>query len=173
MKSLLILKDEDIFPNTTYSHNAEYSLRETVKCIVLDSEDKIALVGVKYRLLPGGGVESEESFKEAVKRECLEEVGCNVSITQELGMTEEYRAKIGRHQKTYCFVVRVEGKKGIPQTTQKDEIGIQVEWYSINEAIELLKKQRKEIPFLSYHSCFNVRTHSVFLEKFKREVMGN
>lgn len=168
MKPLLILKDEDIFPETT-SHDVEYSIREAVKCIVLDAEDKIALVGIKYRLLPGGGVEVDESFKDAVKRECVEEVGCSVSIIQELGMTEEYRAKIGRHQKTHCFIARVVGEKGLPQTIQKDEIGMQVEWYSIDEAIECLKKQRKEIPFLSYHSCFNVRTHATFLEKFKKD----
>ncbi|MCX6755514.1 MAG: NUDIX hydrolase [Candidatus Nomurabacteria bacterium] len=168
MKLLLVIKDKDIFPNEVSKEDVVYKIRSAVKAIVKDSHGKIALVGTKYRLLPGGGVEEGETFVNAVKRECREEVGCNIEIDKEIGFTEEYRAQIERHQQTHFFLAHVVGEKGKPETTQNDEQGIEVDWYELDSAIALLEKEVIEIPFLSYHSCFNVRTHLVILRELKK-----
>ncbi|OGI94489.1 hypothetical protein A3A03_00235 [Candidatus Nomurabacteria bacterium RIFCSPLOWO2_01_FULL_40_18] len=167
MKPLLVLKDKDIFPNAIPKEDIIYKFRLAVKIIVVDPGGKVALVGTKYRLLPGGGVEEGEKIIEAVKRECREEVGCNIEIDKEIAFTEEYRAQIARHQQTHFFLTHLVGNKGVPETTQENEQGIEVDWYKLDDAIVLLEKEVVEIPHESYNACFNARTHFAVLKELK------
>jgi len=169
MKPLLVLTDKQIFPDFELDVDITYELRLAVKIVAFDGAGQLALVGTKYRLLPGGGVEEGETFEEAVWREAKEEMGCDVKIEREIGVTEEYRAKIGRHQETHFFLATVLGDKGVPTTTQEDEQGIQIDWVTLDRAIVLLEEQVKNISTQSYHSCFNVRTHLVALKELKKQ----
>lgn len=166
---LLTIRDEDIFGTTSELSDSEYSLRTTVRVVLFDQDNNVALVGTKYRLLPGGGVEDGETLAGAVVRECLEEVGCNVVVEGKVGSIEEYREKLARHQITHCFVARVIGNKGTPTTTQDDEQGMQIEWMPLADAYDFLERQIDLIPNESYNSCFNVRAHTVFVEKFMND----
>ncbi len=168
MKPLLVIRDKDIFPNELIKEDTVFKFRCAVKAVIKDSDGKIALVGTKYRLLPGGGVEEGETTREAIKRECIEEVGCNIEIDKEIGFTEEYRAQIGRRQETHFFLAHLVGEKGKPQTTQDDEQGIEVDWYRLEDSITLLEKEVLEISPMSYHSSFNVRVHLVVLKELKK-----
>ncbi len=168
MKKLLTISDKDIFPDFKDSGQTLSDFRLAVKIILFDNEEKIALLGTKYKLLPGGGVEEGETLEEAVNREVLEEVGCQIEIIKEFATTEEFRAKINRRQETHFFLARIVGEKGVPQTKQDDEQGIEIEWYKLDDAVSLLEKELKEIPFESYHSCFNVRTHLAVLKELQR-----
>lgn len=172
MKLLITIKDEDIFPKDYVLNAEDDSLmaeeRIAVKFLIFDNENKLALVGTKNRLLPGGGVENNESLVEAVKRECLEEVGCDVEVIEEIGFSEEWRNhKKRRHQINHCFIGKVIGEKGIPETIQEDELGIEVDWVTLEDAIRIVEKQVETIPFEAYHSCFNVRVHLAFLKEYK------
>jgi 8-oxo-dGTP pyrophosphatase MutT (NUDIX family) len=168
MQKLLVLTDKDIFPNVKVPEDTSYELRLAVKVIIFDKENKLAMVGVRYRLLPGGGVEEGENMIEAVIREAKEEVGCDIKVGNEIAITEEFRLKNKRRQETHFFLATVVGEKGVPQSTQEDEQGMEVNWYNLAEAVELLEKEVEEISFESYHSCFNVRTHFAALKELQR-----
>ncbi len=168
MEPLIILRDKDIFP-PDYKHNLgdDWSPGErvAVRCIVFDQENNIALCGTRYKLLPGGGVDEGESLEQAAIRECLEEIGCHVEIKNKIGIAEEYRDVIGRHQITHCFVAKVVGERGIPQTTQEDEQNMKVYWHPLDQVIKIFEEQITSISFQSYNSCFNVRVQLKFLQE--------
>jgi len=68
-------------------------LRNAVRAIIL-KENNILMVFLgktnEYKF-PGGGVEKRETNEEALKREVLEEVGCNVlKINKKIGVITEY-----------------------------------------------------------------------------------
>lgn len=168
MKLLLILEDANIFSDAKRIVDfSSYEARVAVKVAIFDESNDIALVGTKYRLLPGGGVEEGETLVEAVARESLEEAGCALVEIKEITSTEEFRVKKKLLQLTHFFTAKLAGEKSAPRTTQEDEQGIVVEWHNLNDAIALLEKQLIEIPFESYNSCFNVRTHLAFLRHLK------
>jgi ADP-ribose pyrophosphatase YjhB (NUDIX family) len=99
----------------------------------------------------------------------LEEIGCEVKIGEYLGFLEEFRDNDKRHQITHCFVAEVVGEKGLPQTEQEDEAGMEVEWFGFDEAIEKMRHQIEIVPFERYNSCFNVRLSQVFLLEYKKK----
>ncbi len=167
-KLLLTLRDKDIFPPETIqpSNNTWSYERTAVRFIVIDNEGRMALLGRRHFLIPGGGVEDGESLEDAVKRECLEEVGCDIDIGDEIGMTVEYRQREERYQETHCFTARVKGEKGMPQTTQEDEIGVEVKWLTPIEAKQALEEHKQLIAAEKYNGNFNVRTHLAFLNEY-------
>jgi ADP-ribose pyrophosphatase YjhB (NUDIX family) len=171
-KPLLVLTDKQIFSGTEVNPEIKYDRRLAVKLVAFDGGGRLALVGKKYRLLPGGGVEEGETLVEAAWREAKEEMGCDIKIEREIGVTEEYRAQVGRQQETHYFLAKVLGDKGKPETTQEDEQGIEVEWFTLDEALARLESQIETIPLKSYHACFNVRTQVVVLKEYKKKA-GN
>lgn len=107
--------------------------------MVFDQENQVALLYVSrhdYYKLPGGGVEKYEDYPTALKRECLEEIGCDVEVAGEIGQIIEYRKFCSLTQISYCYLAKVKGSKGMPNL-MPDEIedGFQVVWISLEEAL--------------------------------------
>lgn len=168
MKPIITLTDKEVFPELFHDPK-EWRERQTVKALIVDNNNNIALVGNKWwRLLPGGGVEQNETHEEAVGREAMEEVGCNITDIQEFACTEDFRNKDGVHQITHFFTAKLDGEKGEPTTTQDDEQGMKVDWLTLDEAINLLEREVREIPPDRYNSHFNVRTHLAALREAKK-----
>lgn len=166
MEYFSIIKDSDIFENPL-SEPREYIPRPTVKGIVLDGGGRIALIrGRSHSLFPGGGIEKGESSQEALIRECKEEIGCDVKIVSYIGTALNFRAKDAKKYEVEFFVANVVGEKGEPITTQEDEQGLPVDWFSQDEVLSVFEKQLLPIDMSLYIPHFNRRTHLAAFKEY-------
>lgn len=88
----------------------KFGRRSAARAIVFDEKGLIPILFVSkfnYHKLPGGGIEKDETIKEACEREMLEETGCYVKITEELGKVTEYRSEFNLYQTSYCYLGEV------------------------------------------------------------------
>ena len=132
--------------NVSEEEVRKYSIRKAARAVVFDDDDLVALLHVtknNYYKLPGGGIEKGEDSKEALKRECKEEIGCEVKIIKEVGSIVEHRKKHNLRQTSYCYIAEIIGKKGVPQLEgyEKDE-GFQTVWLPFESAISKLKESK-------------------------------
>ncbi len=144
-----------------------FETRVAARAIVFDLDGNIALLNVtkrQHHKLPGGGVENDEDIKEAVLRECLEEIGCNIEIQSELGKVTEYRRELKLIGESYCYIAKVKDTKGAPNFTESEiNKGFEIEWVSLTKAINLIKNESPT----EYKAKFIVLRDLVFLEKAK------
>ena len=168
---LMTLYDKDIFPDTPDITDVVWKDRPTVKAVLFNEANEIALIGNKvndFFLLPGGGVESNESAIDAIMRECQEETGCEIEIQNALGKTEDFRLRDTKHCISLGYSAKVISH-GTPMLTEGEaDIGAYVKWLSVPEAIELFKFQEEkvragEVKF--YNTCFNTIRDSLFIRR--------
>lgn len=94
MKHLLTINENDINPSLGPVDVSVYKERMTARAVVTDLEGRVYLMNVskhKYHKLPGGGINATEEIVDALKRELLEEIGCQAEIISEIGSIVEYR----------------------------------------------------------------------------------
>ena len=153
------------FKDISSEEISEFEIRRAARAVVLDADNQVGLLYVKkynYHKLPGGGLEGNENIDEALKRECLEEIGCQIEVDGEVGEIIEYRDKWALKQQSYCFVAKVVGEKGKPDFTEKElEYGFEIKWVPLPEAISLLENDSPE----GYEGPFIHIRDSVFLEQ--------
>ena len=126
----------------------QYRVRQAARAVVIDPEGQIGLLKVvkrKFYKLPGGGIEAGESQQTALKRECQEEIGCNVEILDEIGTIVEYRKMFQIKQISHCYLAKLVGAKGKPKLTQeeKDE-GYQPLWVPYQQAVDLMNNSQAQ-----------------------------
>lgn len=119
--------------------------RQTVKVILFNDQGEIALTyyppskdypNDEY-YLPGGGVEEGEDEETALRREVIEEVGCEIKEIEELGQIVEYWTKDPRKNILSCYKAKVEGEIKELQLTEKEVLRNQsIMWFSPTIAIE-------------------------------------
>lgn len=167
MKTFRNISDRDIFENYIET-SGEYILRPTVKGIVVDDQNNIALLKARgHYLLPGGGVETSESNLEAIKREAMEEIGCNIDNIKELGISNQFRNKNMQHYEIIFFTAKVSGDKSTPTTTQEDELkDVELFWFDKEKVFTLLKSQIETKDESEYEFCFNARSHFQAFEEY-------
>lgn len=145
-----------------------FSLREAARAIVIDDMNLIALLHVKrdgYYKLPGGGIEDGEDKIIALRRECLEEIGCNIEILQEVGSTIEYWEEDNEKQISYCYIAKVIGNKGTPNLTKSEkERGLETIWLSHKKVIETLN----DCHLNNWEAQYIVPRELAFLEEAKK-----
>jgi ADP-ribose pyrophosphatase YjhB (NUDIX family) len=134
MNALPLLNPEHV----TDAEAATYKKRDSVRAIVLDQDGKMALLHAttyNYYKLPGGGVDEGESLHDALKRECLEEIGCNIEVDAEVGSLTEYRKKRSLNQVSYTYIAHVVGEKGEPHLEPGEAAhGFKTVWMTIADA---------------------------------------
>lgn len=144
MKLIKTIQFKDLKPEDV----EKFEVRRAARAVVFDNDKNIGILYVgkyNYHKLPGGGLEGDEAIEEALRRECLEEVGCSVEIFGELGEIIEYRDKWSLKQHSYCYTANVVGEKEKPDFTQKEiDNGFAIKWCPLEEAIKLLENDEPE-----------------------------
>jgi 8-oxo-dGTP pyrophosphatase MutT (NUDIX family) len=168
MKLLKTIKEEDLFPVSKFGIKIEnYKQRFAARAIVFDQEKNVALLNVSkhnYYKLPGGGIEEGEEIEGALHRECLEEIGCDIVVKNEVGEILEYRDKYSLKQVSYCFIAEIEGAKNEPSFEQVEiDDGFKIVWVSLEKAIKLLKQSKPTV----YNGNFIVARDLTFIEAVK------
>jgi ADP-ribose pyrophosphatase YjhB (NUDIX family) len=135
------------------------AIRNSAKAVIL-REGRVLLTrnrdpGGDFYLFPGGGQEFGEVLKDAVFRECVEEIGAEV-IVGDLLHVREYIGKnhefaewdAGAHQVEFYFECRLkEPTANLSQGTNPDADQTGVEWVELErlEQIRLYPKAMGEI----------------------------
>lgn len=144
MKEIAFLNPE----NATEDELESYSLREAARAVVFDGDKNIALLhatATDYYKLPGGGLDDDTDKITALKRECAEEIGCDIEVLQELGMVNEWRKIYQIHQVSYCYLAKIVGEKGTPDFTESEIAeGFEVSWLPYEDALQALKLSKAE-----------------------------
>lgn len=163
MKLIKILNPE----NVSEDEAAKFIVRNAARAIVYDHNGNIGILRVSkynYHKLPGGGVEEGENIKNALKRECLEELGCDIEVCGEVGQVLEYRKNISLKQISYCYLAKMIGINGNPSFTQEElKSGFQILWLPVEKAIELLASDSP----VDYEGIFITARDKAFLEAVK------
>ena len=140
MKRLATITDKDI-TGADGVLSAEPHI--AVNAVLLDQNNKIAICHLaKHNVctIVGGGVEYGEDLITAVKREVLEETGCNCEIICEIGSTFESRVELNETIERNYYLARVVGEKGELSLTEAEiSQGVTVGWHTIKEALQLVK----------------------------------
>ena len=143
MNIIKTIRDTDIgsdFPTPNM-----FRERRAARALVFDGDKKVALLDATakgYHKLPGGGIEEGESVESALRREVLEEIGCEIENIRELGIIEGYRNDLQLHQISYCFIADLSGKKGAPHLEKSEiEDGFETVWMTLDEAIAQLESE--------------------------------
>lgn len=120
-----------------------------VRAVLLDENDYMALMYLpKYKhndnndlyMIPGGGVEANESVEKALEREMLEETGCHINIIEELGYIECPEDKWA--STTHYYLAKIAGEKGQLQLTEHEtESKFILQWHSLEKALDFITNQ--------------------------------
>lgn len=142
MKLLTTLKAENVDSDAPQFDYATFKPRTAARAIIFDG-DKVALVHVKehdYYMLPGGGIENEDMTAE-LQREILEELGCEIEVTGEVGSIEVYFDRWSKKQTDFCYVAKKVRHIAVATPTDFEvEEGHNVVWAeNLGEAIQLIK----------------------------------
>lgn len=134
----LTLKD-DQFPNNGITH-----IRKVARAILVNSNHQICILKIDgedifglrdYYETPGGGVEENESFEEAVVREIDEEVGVKAHVELFIGEIVDYYNLIYRKNINRYYLLREDEKTKIHHESKGDDVISQIIYVSLDDAI--------------------------------------
>lgn len=137
MRRIARITDREVLGTETLSHAAP---RLTARAIVRGPHGLFAVThteGFGIWMLPGGGVEMDESILSALHREIREETGCRIGTAVPLGCVEENRGHADYTQLSYYFFVTTPDTELCPHlTAQEAAHGATVQWLTKEEMLE-------------------------------------
>ncbi|MBI9008766.1 MAG: NUDIX domain-containing protein [Tenericutes bacterium] len=137
----------------TRADKSKTEIKRTATRAVIQNGNKILLIYVKnnseYKF-PGGGVEDNETFIEALKREVLEEAGATISEVKEcIGYTDQFYPdkyiadEVFSMRSIYYLCDITNSFKAQDLSTYELELGFIPSWVSIDEAIKTNEERLK------------------------------
>jgi 8-oxo-dGTP pyrophosphatase MutT (NUDIX family) len=177
MKLLATLKAEDIDADAPTFNYASFKPRTAARVILFD-ENRVALIHVKehnYYMLPGGGVENED-IEMGLHREIIEELGCEIEITGDVGSIEVYFDRWSKKQTDYCYTAKkLQHIAGVILTDFEVEEKHSAVWAeNLNDAMRLVKSahplnrdgklvRARDLFFLQYlNNRFTIKIEQTF-----------
>lgn len=137
---------DDQYEDSGFNHT-----RNIVRAVLINEQNQIALNKIKgedifgvrdYYELPGGGVNQEESFEDAIRREIQEEVGYNSYIVEEIGLIIDYYNLIKRKNHNHFYLCKTLNFVG-KQLEEREIILIEkLIWVDIDEAIKIYESMQ-------------------------------
>jgi 8-oxo-dGTP pyrophosphatase MutT (NUDIX family) len=137
----------------------QHTIRNSIKAIIVRDNKLLTIkchdhLGTFY-LLPGGGQHHGETMPEAIKRECMEEIGCDVEpgrllfIREYLADNHEFaKFDAGVHQIEFMFECTI-CKECIPKNGHRmDSWQVDVEWLKLTDLMKYRLYPQKLRPLL-------------------------
>lgn len=135
--------------------------RETVRVLLVDEKGRLILERITGEDLfgqrnhletPGGGIEANEDPIIALRRECMEELGCTIKSIRELGIfIDEYNLLQRRTVSRFYSACVDQWLESRALTEEEKQYGMQLEFYDPQEALRLLNPAgKKKVEFLIY-----------------------
>jgi 8-oxo-dGTP diphosphatase len=123
------------------------AIRNSAKAIIINNGYFLTVKNVdsegEWYLLPGGGQNSGETLKGALRRECIEEIGINVSvgrlryIREYIGKNHEFSEHDGdSHQVEFMFECEFYEEHPPKVGKNPDAYQVDIAWLPINEIPE-------------------------------------
>lgn len=126
--------------------NISKKITERVRAIIIDRGKVLLINRIKgndsYWVIPGGAVESGESHEQAVKRECLEELGVKIAVQKLFLQRLGDKPEIEGQQEFFYLCDIVDGQIGTGQgpefqagTQYKGEY--RIKWVDLKDLLEI------------------------------------
>lgn len=147
MKLLAEIRQQEVLPEApVLDESVLYAVRKTARAVMIDGSDRVALIHVArygFHKLPGGGIEGTETILAALRRELMEETGCEFEVIHEVGCIIWYRDYEHELQLSYCYLTRFVRRISQPNLTDKEKAGdFQIDWCPIDTAVSVFDADR-------------------------------
>lgn len=170
--------DEDV-GFVSIKDDSPLETRMGARGIVLNKKGEMAVFNKRLKnefKLPGGGVDPDEDFILAFKRECKEEIGCEIDEIYSLGVIIEKKSRGNFEQTSHVFIARQKGELKTPKLTQKEkDEGAVCLWMDPNAALEKMRTCLENLKESKYDSIYrtkfmvfrDIKILEYYLEKIK------
>lgn len=120
--------------------------RVSSRAIIINEKKEVLLIHSSFyddATFPGGGVDEGENLIVALKRECLEEVGCVIDSYKDFCMITEKRAPsktVANVFTSYYYICTYNEMVEPSLLDYEIKLGYSSVWYKIDDAIKLNEK---------------------------------